>query len=50
MRLNCGEGNGASLPGRTSQSTARVTRIDMNVVICRTFVRSVLCPAIIRRR
>jgi hypothetical protein len=26
MRLNCGEGNGTGLAGRTSQSTARVAR------------------------
>jgi|SRR5215211_88487 hypothetical protein len=41
MRLNSGEGNGPSLAGRTSQSTARIDRTAMNVVICRTFWRSI---------
>jgi hypothetical protein len=41
MRLNCGEGNGASLAGRTSRNTARTARIIDNMVICRTFWRSV---------
>jgi hypothetical protein len=42
MRLNSGEGNGASLAGRTSQSIARIDRVLNNMVICRIFVRSVL--------
>jgi hypothetical protein len=42
MRLNCGEGNGASLAGRTSQSTARIARTAINVVICGYFVRSIM--------
>jgi hypothetical protein len=42
MRLNSGEGNGASLAGRTSQSTARIARTIGVVLICRTFLRSVL--------
>jgi hypothetical protein len=50
MRLNCGEGNGVSLAGRTSQSIARIARITVNVAICRTFLRAVLYPAIARSR
>jgi hypothetical protein len=42
MRLNSGEGIGASLAGRTSQSTARIARTVLNVAVCRTFVRAVL--------
>jgi hypothetical protein len=39
MRLTCGEGNGVSLDGRTSQSIARIDRTVRKVDICRTFVR-----------
>jgi len=46
MRLNCGEGNGVSLAGRTSQSTDRIARIIVNMGICRAFLRSVL-PCVI---
>jgi hypothetical protein len=42
MRLTCVEGNGASLAGRTSQSTARIARTLINAPVCRTFLRSVL--------
>ncbi len=38
MRLNSGEGNGASLAGRTSRNTARIDRTAHNVKFCRTFV------------
>jgi hypothetical protein len=48
MRLSCGEVNGASLAGRTSQDTDRMARTVFNVSICRTFVRSVLLQAIDR--
>jgi hypothetical protein len=41
MRLNSGEGNGDSLAGRTSQSTARIARTIGNVAFCRIFMRSV---------
>jgi hypothetical protein len=41
MRLNCGEGNGVRLAGRTSHDTARIARAIDNMTICRTFVRSV---------
>jgi hypothetical protein len=34
MRLNCGEGNGVLLAGRTSQNTARIAH---NGAFCRTF-------------
>ena len=44
MRLTCVEGNGASLAGRTSQSTARIACTIGVVLICRTFLRSVLFP------
>jgi hypothetical protein len=37
MRLNRGEGNGVSLAGRTSQNTARIARIIVNMGFCRTF-------------
>jgi hypothetical protein len=50
MRLNCGEGNDACLAGSTSQNTDRIARTACKAEICRTFVRSVLYPAIIRRR
>ena len=33
MRLNRGEGHGASLAGRTSQNTARIARTVFNVSI-----------------
>ena len=39
MRLNRGEGNGASLAGRTSRNTDRIARIIDNMVICRIFVQ-----------
>jgi hypothetical protein len=42
MRLNCGEGNGVSLAGRTPRSTARIARTLINAPVCRTFLRSVL--------
>jgi hypothetical protein len=42
MRLNCAEGNGASLARRTSQDTARIARNDRNVPISRDFVRAIL--------
>ncbi len=42
MRLNCREGNDASLAERTSRITARIARTVFNVVVCTTFVRSVL--------
>ena len=48
MRLNCGEGNGASLAGRTSRNTARITRTVRNVAFCRTLLRSVLLLVIAR--
>ena len=41
--------NGVSCE-RTSQNTARIDRTAHNVVICRTFLRAVLYPAIDRRR
>ena len=41
MRLNCGEGNGASLARRTSQSTDRIARTLINAPVCRAFLRSV---------
>jgi hypothetical protein len=50
MRLNCGEGNDANLAGRTPQNTARIARTVFNVVVCRTFQRSVLLCVIDRRR
>jgi hypothetical protein len=37
MRLNCGEGNGASLAGRTSQNTARSARIVVDALILRAY-------------
>jgi hypothetical protein len=49
MRLNSGEGNGASLAGRTSQNTDRIARIIINMVICRTFGRPVLSRGIDRQ-
>jgi hypothetical protein len=48
MRLYCGEGNDASLAGRTSQDTDRITRTVFNVAVCRTFVRSVSTVIITR--
>jgi predicted enzyme related to lactoylglutathione lyase len=42
MRLNCGEGNGASLAGRTPQNTARIARTARNVAFSRTLLRSIL--------
>jgi hypothetical protein len=48
MRLNCGEVNGASLAGRTSQNTARMARTVFNVAVCRTFLRSALTVIITR--
>jgi hypothetical protein len=41
MRLNCGEGNGVSLAGRTSQSTARIARTTGIAAVCRTFMRMI---------
>jgi hypothetical protein len=38
MRLNYGEDNGVSLARRTSQSSDRIV---LNVIVCRTFLRSV---------
>jgi hypothetical protein len=35
---------------QASQSTARIARTAMNVPVCRAFLRSVLYPAIARRR
>jgi hypothetical protein len=35
MRLNCGEGNGFSLAGGTSQSIARTARVIRKLLICR---------------
>ena len=49
MRLACGEGNGVRLGERTSQNTASIARTAMNVVICRTFLRSVLLWVIDRQ-
>jgi len=46
MRLNCGEGNGVSLVGGTSQSIARTAR---KVLISRDFVRPVLSRVIDRQ-
>jgi hypothetical protein len=49
VRLNRGEGHGASLAERTSQNTARIVRTVVNVSICRTFLRSVLLLVIDRQ-
>jgi hypothetical protein len=49
MRLNYGEGNGASLAGGTSQDSARIARTIFNVVVCRAFMRAVLSSGIDRQ-
>src|SRR5215208_6330640 len=46
MRLNSGEGNGASLAGRTSRNTARTVR---KVLISRYFLRAVISQGIDRQ-
>jgi hypothetical protein len=48
MRLNCGEGNGVRLAGRTSQSIDRIDSIPIDTPICRYFLRSILHYAIDR--
>jgi len=50
MRLNCGEGNGASLAGRTSRNTARIARTVFNVAVRRAFLRAILLLVIDSRR
>ena len=46
MRLDSGEGNGASLAGRTSRNTARTVR---KVLISRYFLRAVISQGIDRQ-
>jgi len=50
MRLNCGEGNGVSLAGRTSQSTDRIARTAGDVAFSKAFLRAVLLLVIDRGR
>ena len=49
MRLNSGEGKGASLAGRTSRNTARIDRTARKVLISRYFLREVLSQGIDRQ-
>ena len=46
MRLNSGEGNDASLAGRTSRNTARIAHSAANIAICRIFLWLVLLGVI----
>jgi hypothetical protein len=46
MRLNSGEGDGASLAGRTSRNTARTVR---KVLISRYFLRALISQGIDRQ-
>jgi hypothetical protein len=48
MPLNCGEGNGVRLAGRTSQSTARIDRTARKVLIPKDFVRPILLVGAVR--
>jgi hypothetical protein len=49
MRLNSGEGNGASLAGRTTRNTARIGRTVRKVLISRYFLRTILPQGIDRQ-
>ncbi len=48
MGLNCGEGNGVRLAGRTSRNTDRIARTVINALSYGLIVRSVLFLAIAR--
>jgi len=50
MLLNCREGNGVRIAGRTSHSTDRIARTVVDLALCRTFSRAMLLLVIARER